>query len=204
MDSIYEFDPVKIDQLLQYFVIGVNLVLPPKNNKFLIEERGLTYPVFKKLISKNEYYPLAYTTISTDSVKTNSDAVEFVEKYKKLKTANLSGTITRYIESNKTSNNNFTKFLTYILRCEPERSYMYVGDSGRSIYTIPSQTSLVEKNITVKVEPKAAVDYSSHVTVFIDEEIAFEFDMNFRWTKSQWVGDMSQVGRNLKAYEINW
>ena len=204
MDSVYEFDPKKIDQLLQYFVIGINLILPPKNTKFHIEERGLTYPIFKKLVSKNEYYPLAYTTISTELAKNNKEAADFVEKYKKLKMVNLADTINRYIESNKTANNNFTKFLTYILRCEPERSYMYVGDSGKSIYTIPSQSTLSEKRISVKAEPKQSVDYSSHITVFIEEEIAFEFDMNFRWTKSQWVGDMNQVGKNLKAYEINW
>jgi len=204
MDSIYEFDPTKIDQLLQYFVLGINTHLPPKNNKFFIDNKGLTYPVFKKLVSKNEYYPLAYTTISTEVVKTKPEASDFIDKYKKLKSANLTSTITRYIESNKTPRNNFIKFLTYILRCEPERSYMYVGDSGKSIYTIPSQTTLATKEINVKVEPKPAVDYTSHVTVFVKEELAFEFDMNFRWTKSQWVGDMSQVGRNLKAYEIDW
>lgn len=204
MDSVYEFDPTKIDQLLQYFVLGINTHLPPKNSKFFIDNKGLTYPAFKKLVSKNEYYPLAYTTVATELVKTKPEAADFVDKYKKLKSANLTATITRYIESNKTPKNNFTKFLTYILRCEPEKSYMYVGDSGKSIYTIPSQATLVTKEINVKVEPKPAVDYSSHVTVFVKEELAFEFDMNFRWTKSQWVGDMSQVGRNLKAYEIDW
>lgn len=204
MDSIYEFDSEKVDQVLRYFVFGINTHLPPKNNKFFINHEGLTYPVFKKLVAKNEYYPLAYTTVSTELVKSNQSAAEFVEKYKKLKTTNLSATISRYIEVNKTSKNNFTKFLTYILRCEPETGYMYVGDSGRSIYTIPSQSTLLTKDITVNVEPKQSVDYSAHVTVFVKEELAFEFDINLRWTKSQWVGDMSQVGKNLKAYEINW
>lgn len=204
MDSVYEFDSAKIDQLVQYFVLGINKYLPPKNNKFFIDHNGLTYPAFKKLISKNEYYPMAYTTISTEIMKTNAEASNFVENYKKLKSSNLTATINRYIESHKTSNSNFTKFLTYILRCEPERSYMYVGDSGRSIYTIPSQATLATKELSVKVEPKPSVDYSSHVSVFVQEELAFEFDMNLRWTKSQWVGDMNQVGRNLKAYEIDW
>ena len=204
MDSVYNFDSTKIDQLLQYFVLGINTYLPPKDKNFFIDNRGLTYPTFKKLVSKNEYYPLAYTTISTDLVKTNSKAAEFVEKYKKLKSVNLSGTISEYIETNKTQNHNFTKFLTYILRCEPNRSYMYVGDSGKSIYTIPSASSILEKTLNVTVEPKDVIDYAAHVSVFVEQELAFEFDMTFRWTKSQWVGDLSQVGKNLKAYEIDW
>jgi hypothetical protein len=204
MDAIYRFDSEKIDQLLKYFIIGINLVLPPKDKKHYIDERTVTYPMFKKHLSKDEYYPLAYTTISTELAKKDKDAADFLEKYKKLKVANLSNTISRYIESKKTENHNFSKFLTYILRCEPDRSYMYVGDSGKSIYTIPSQQTLLEKQLRVTVEPKSAVDYNAAVKVYVDENLAFEFDINFRWTKSQWVGDMSQVGKNLKAYEINW
>ena len=81
---------------------------------------------------------------------------------------------------------------------------MYVGDSGKSIYTIPSASSILEKTLNVTVEPKDVIDYAAHVSVFVEQELAFEFDMTFRWTKSQWVGDLSQVGKNLKAYEIDW
>jgi hypothetical protein len=204
MDLIYEFDSVKIDELLRFFINGINKILPPKNQKYYVNGESLTYPVFKKIVSKNEYYPLAYTTISTDIVKLNQDAQSFVNDYKKMKSVNLSETITRFIETRKTDNKDFKKFLTYILRCEPEKSYMYVGDGGKSIYIIPSQNELSQRNITITSKPKTSADFTSNVSVFVDEILAFEFDIIFRWTKSQWVGDLSQVGKNLKAYEIDW
>ena len=207
MDSIYKFDETKINELLRYFVEGINTYLPPKDKNLRIDNKVLTYPEFKKNVSKNEYYSSAYKTISDDLVKTNSKAAEFVEKYKELKTVNLSGTISRYIEENNTQKTNFEEFLTYTLRCEPDRSYLYVGDGGKSIYTIPSANSIKNRkeSLNVTVKPKnTTVDYVARVYVNIGEFPAFEFDVSFRWTKSQWVGDLSQVARNLKSYEINW
>jgi hypothetical protein len=205
MDALYEFSPEPIDNLLRYFINGINQINPPKNKSFYVDGSTVTYPDFKKIISSNPYYPLSYTTISGEIVKNDPKAKDFVNEYKRLKTANLVKTIEDYIFSKQTPNTNFVKFLSYVLRCEPSKSYMYVGDSGRAVYTIPSIDSMMEREILITTEPKLNVtDYSAFVSVFVDGNRAFDFDVNFRWTKSQWVGDMSQVGKNLKVYKINW
>lgn len=205
IDALYEFSPDKIDHLLRYFIDGINRVNPPKNSSLLVDGNTVTYPVFKKVVSSNPYYPIAYTTISTDMVKKDIVAREFVTEYKRLKNIDLAKTVGEYIDTKQTPNTNFVNFLSYVLRCESDKSYMYVGDSGRSVYTIPSSESMREREILITTEPKLNVtDYSSFVSIFVDGNRAFDFDINFRWTKSQWVGDLSQVGKNLKVYDISW
>ena len=205
MDALYEFSPDKIDHLLRYFIGGINRINPPKNSSFFVDDTTITYPAFKKIVSLNPYYPLAYTTISTEMAKQDTGVRDFVTEYKRLKNIDFAKTVGEYIESKQTPNTNFVKFLSYVLRCEPDKSYMYVGDSGRAVYTIPSAASMMEREILITTEPKLNVtDYSSFVSVFVDGNRAFDFDINFRWTKSQWVGDLSQVGKNLKVYDINW
>ena len=205
LDALYEFSPDKVDHLLRYFIGGINRVNPPKNPSFFVDDSTITYPLFKKIVSSNPYYPIAYTTVSTEMVKKDAVAKEFVNGYKKLKTVDFVKTVGEYIDSKRTTGTNFVEFLSYVLRCESDKSYMYVGDTGRSIYTIPSSSTLMKRKIEIKTEPKLNVtDYSSFVSVFVDGKCAFDFDINFRWTKSQWVGDLSQVGKNLKAYEIDW
>ena len=205
MDELYLFSPEKIDALLRYFVSGINRINPPKNPSLFVDSESATYPTFKKIISSNSYYPTAYTTVSVDMVKTDEAAKEFVIGYKRMKSECLVKTIGEYIDTNRTTDTNFVRFLSYVLRCELNKGYMYVGDTGRSIYMIPSYTELMGREIVITTERKPDVtDYSESVSVTVGGVKAFDFDINFRWTKSQWVGDMSQVGKNLKAYEIDW
>lgn len=204
-DTLYEFSPNDIDTVLRFFINKINEILPPKNKSLHIDGNTITYPVFKKISSKNSYYSLAYTTINEELLVKNPKAKEFVVEYQRLKSINITDNIKRYIDQKKTNHTNYLLFLSYVLRCEEHTSYMYVGNAGRSIYIIPSRTALSKRRIDVSVEGKeSSVDYSVHINVTIDGHPAFEFDAGFRWTNAQWIGDMNQVSRNLKVFDINW
>lgn len=202
-ENLYKFEPTKIDELLRFFINGINTYLPPKDQKHRIDGSTITYPEFTKL--KNSYYPLAYFTLLTELSKDDEKILKFINDYKTLKSVNLASTINRYIENKKTRSVDLLSFLTYTLRCQNDSRYMYVSSGGKVIYDVPSKSDLLSRRIEIKSKFKEnRSDYTSDISVFIDEKLVFEFEIIFRWTKSQWNGDLSQVGKNLKVYEFDW
>jgi len=93
---------------------------------------------------------------------------------------------------------------TYVLRAQPETSYLYAGASGDKLSFIPSESEIRNHKFTVKTESVDSADFVMLIKVFEGTDDLFTFDLKWRWGQGQWRGDLTQKGAVFKVTSKFW
>ena len=217
LEELYKRYPTDIDTLLRFYVGGLNSIYTKYDKKKFgsiapFDPKTITYPIYSQNSNMEKFYSKLYGDLKNISHPAASSEIRnFIGKYTEYKKKFLTDNINRYINDNKNNKTaNIPLFLAKSLASENATSYMYVSRGGKKVYMIPSYNAIAtkEKSGQFKVVSTPKEDYSdfsSKIEVFIGNRSIIQFDINLRWVKGQWVGDFSQVGKNLNLDDdIDW
>lgn len=100
---------------------------------------------------------------------------------------------------------NLASAIAFIIRAEPNKSYLYASKGGKKMTLLPSKKQIeqVAKTFTLKVRANTdddgiikSANYVQDVVVYSGNKELFTFDINWRFAGSggQWSGDVDQKG----------
>lgn len=105
--------------------------------------------------------------------------------------------IERFLEEYKTDKDDYIDLVSYIIRAKQDDSYLYVSSGGNKIYFVPSVDALSNYKIEIDVTGKVLSDFKKDLIMKIDNKPIIKADLNFRWSDKQWIGDLTQKGKNF-------
>ena len=173
-----------IDNALQFYVKSIN-----DNENIDIIPNNIKYPQFKKYSAKDR-------TIYRKAYKNLDKSIQ--NKYLNMK-MNIHNAMDVFFDDNKSpqpSQDDYVELLSYLLRAEPDTSYLYVAKGGAKTFFIPSQDALRnhEFEINVKKTKKTGGSYKRDIDIKVGGNVIIGVDLNFRWSQGQFMGEYSQKG----------
>ena len=187
-----EYGKMAIDNALKYYISEINKQFSEKIENKIKIKNSITYKDFKNI---KKDIRIVYRKLYTDL--NNKSKKEYGKKKKEIHKA--IGAFLDDVKSPIPTQENYVELLTFLLRAEPDTSYLYVAKGGKKVFFMPSQDALKrhEYTIDLKKTKETATGYKRDIDILVNGELVIGVDLNFRWSQGQFMGEYSQKGSRI-------
>jgi hypothetical protein len=181
-----------IDNTLHYFISEINKIDWEDDNLKLND--NIDYASYnKKPANIRNIYKGFYENLS-GSVKTT-----YLKSKEKINDA-----IDMFLDDAQSpvpSQDDYVTLLSYMVRAEPDTSYLYVAKGGAKTFFIPSQDAIRNHKIEIDIKAKERTGraYKRDLDIKVDGNVIIQMDLNFRWSSGQFIGDYGHKGSKLEV-----